>query len=362
MFSNEYTIALLGDVPESIRQQLNCKTVSFKNIQENEIHLSLAYNGADAVIIAIKDRESLVKIISDIRSHIDTYLLPVFCIDSKYEKYVDKKYTDIESLKEYINLTKHEFMPLESQDHLKTRAKREWRFRLLTYLFTRKIHNQSLDAFIDKEEFNYPLIEIFGEDDNHCLEWLAELESSNFIEAKNQNCKEISKENSLDKIKICDYQITAQAEHFIRTDVDYALSVFDNINYVIPDFFYTLLEWNSCMQYRNEEFYFSLIHITLLKDWDIKQINDLAKGVKDILRRTDLLTRVSEKDIWIWLPNTPKENSAIVLDRIKNIPISKNIYNEDTHAKDIAKIKSFFSIDLGEIDNAEQKIKEISLN
>ncbi|AIT09259.1 hypothetical protein LO80_04270 [Candidatus Francisella endociliophora] len=360
MFSNDYTVALIGEVPESIRQQLDCQIASFPNMQENEIHLS--YNGIDAVIVTADDEKSLVRIVSDIRSNVDTYLLPVFCIDNEYEKYVDKKYTDFKSLKEYISLTKHEFMPLESQEHLKTRAQREWRFRLLTYLFTRKIHNQSLNVFIDKETFRYPLIEIFSEEKNHSLDWLTELESSNFIEVKNQSYKEVLKEGSLEEIKICDYQITDQAEHFIRTNVDYALSVFDNINYVIPDFFYTLLEWNSNMQYRNKEFYFSLIHITFLKDWDVKQIDDLAKGVKNILRKTDLLTRVSEKDIWIWLPNTSKENSIIVLDRIKNIKISKNIYDEDIHASDIAKIKSFFSIDLGKIDNAEQKIKEISFN
>lgn len=413
MFSDKSKVAIFGDIGEDIRQELKCEIKDFPEAKEDQVHLSLAYNAVDAVIVNIRDQSSLLNTIYDIRSHVNTYLIPIFCINSEDEKFVDKQYSDFESFKEYINVIGQERSSLGNRKHIIDRAKRDWQFRLITYLYTRKAYDKSLDAYLNEESdslFSYPLIEIFSNKKNSYLEWLSELESSEFIKVKNivksylccnkcssahlifseccpyckneslsnnsisnhscskcknsfeetniisscLECKTVSDIHNLAKLKVYNYEITDKAENYIRIDIDHALSVFDNINYVSPDFFYSMLEWNSNMQYRNKEYVFSLVKISVIEKLDIEQVDNFAKGVKSILRKTDMLTRISERNIWIWLPNTFKDGGLIVLDRLKKTMLSENV-----NVEDIANIRLFFSEDLGKIENAKNIIEKL---
>ncbi|MFC4892597.1 hypothetical protein ACFPDQ_06000 [Pseudofrancisella aestuarii] len=410
MFSDKSKVAIFGDIGEDLRQELKCEIKDFPEAREDQIHLSLAYNAVDAVIINIKDQTAFLNTIYDIRSSSKTYLIPIFCINPEDTKYVDEQYSNFETLVEYINVIKQESSSLSNKKHIVDRAKRDWQFRLITYLFTRKVYNKTLDAYFNEESdslFSYPLIEVFSNKKNCYLEWLSELETSEFIKIKSQvksclccikcssahlifseccphcnneslstehscnkcgkhfekvniistclECKTVSDIHNLGKLKIYNYEIADKAEQYIRIDIDHALSAFDNINYISPDFFYSMLEWNSNMQYRNKEYIFSLIKISVIKKLDIEQIDNFIKGVKSLLRKTDVLTRISEKNIWIWLPNTFKDDGLIVLNRLKSTTISEN-----TTIEDITNIKLFFSEDLGKIENAENTILKLT--
>jgi predicted Zn-ribbon and HTH transcriptional regulator len=181
----------------------------------------------------------------------------------------------------------------------------------------------------------------------------------NFIESNVSaaciDCGDICQTEQLKKTKIYNYELSEKAEHYIRNNIEYAMSVFDNINYAAPDFFYSMIEWCSKIQKRNEAYEFSLLKIEVSDTISIQDINAVAKKLREILRTTDILTRTTEEMIWIWLPNTPLKGAEVVVKKFKELKLSDGVNIDNIISSNI-----FFSKDLDIIQNAKLKLIEIA--
>lgn len=166
-------------------------------------------------------------------------------------------------------------------------------------------------------------------------------------------CDSSHKTEELVKHQIHDYQLSKKASHYIESNIDYALNVFNNINYMNPEFFYSMLEWASNMQYREDAYVFSLLTVKIADDFNNDRINNLAKSLKDILRTTDILTRVKERNIFIYLPNTPADGAKIVQEKL----ILK--YLDYAGGSKTPDFKIYFSKDLERIESAKELIAKI---
>lgn len=181
----------------------------------------------------------------------------------------------------------------------------------------------------------------------------------NFIEsnviAACIDCGEICQTEQLKKTRIYSYDLSEKAEHYIRNNLEYAMSVFDNINYTTPEFFNSMIEWCSKIQNRNPAYEFSLLKIEVSDTISVQDINAVAKHLKELLRSTDVLTRTTDQMIWVWLPNTPLEGAEVVIKKLKELQLSDGVNFDD-----IISSKVFFSKDLGVIENAKYKLIEIA--
>lgn len=144
------------------------------------------------------------------------------------------------------------------------------------------------------------------------------------------SCMLCNKEYPTDKLhkrSIYDLSLTTEARQQIPSGTTAkTLQVFDQINYVIPEFFYATLDWLIAMQRRYEDQTFSIIGIKISKDNAnlSTMVQRLAQQVRKTLRLTDLLTRVHETTLWIILPKTDKQGLDIVNSRILPEDLDQN--------------------------------------
>jgi hypothetical protein len=168
------------------------------------------------------------------------------------------------------------------------------------------------------------------------------------------DCGQVSAIDELVKVKMYNYDLTEKAMLYIRSNIDYAMTVFDKINYVSPSFFRVFLEWSSSMQVRNDEYAFTILKINISSNVDISSINDLAKNLKTVLRTTDILTRMSTSFIWIILPNTYKKGGKVVVNKLKEM-CKVDISNSNDFNIDL-----YFSKDLEKITDAKLTMAELA--
>ncbi|AIT09257.1 hypothetical protein LO80_04255 [Candidatus Francisella endociliophora] len=168
------------------------------------------------------------------------------------------------------------------------------------------------------------------------------------------DCNTITLTEKMKKQKVNEYSLTNKAQRYIRMNLlEYSMSVFDEINYVVPEFFYNLIEWAYSMQDRDKAYEFSLIYINVFDYVNITDISTLSKSLKNALRKTDMLTRCEKNQcIWVWLPNTTLEGAKIVADKLKHIHMS-----EGDNLKDAIEIKTFYSTDIEDF-TAPNKVLE----
>lgn len=170
------------------------------------------------------------------------------------------------------------------------------------------------------------------------------------------DCGTITLTEDMHKQKVSEYELTDKAKNYIRMNLlEYSLSIFDDINYIATEFYYTLVDWAYSMQNRNPAYEFSLLHITLYDYLSIADVSLLSKTLRDVLRRTDMLTRVSERNIWIYLPSTSLEGANTVADKLKAIHTIEN--NSIENAVDIL---VYDSRNLQEYTTAEKFLKRLS--
>lgn len=136
-------------------------------------------------------------------------------------------------------------------------------------------------------------------------------------------CHKTYSTESLRKWAVNTFELTQKGQNKIRFNADKeSMGVFDKINYINPDFFYVTLDWMIAMQKRYPDDVFSIIGIHFASSLDeehVAAIQNFAEQLKSILRKTDFLTRLQERTIWILLPKTPKEGSETVVSRINKI-------------------------------------------
>lgn len=170
------------------------------------------------------------------------------------------------------------------------------------------------------------------------------------------DCGTITSIEKMRKQNIFEYAFTSNAEQNIKMNIlQDPISVYDDIDYTIVEFFYSFVDWAYSMQKRNPEYEFSLIHISIFEYISATDIEIVSKALKSILRKTDLLTKVSPHDIWVWLPNTSLEGAEVVVKMIKDAHLSE----KDT-VEDVVDINVYHSKSLEDFPSAEKFLQGLS--
>ncbi|MED7787500.1 hypothetical protein [Francisella sp. 19X1-34] len=158
------------------------------------------------------------------------------------------------------------------------------------------------------------------------------------------------------KQKISNYELTKKAHHYIKMNLlEYSMSIFDDINYIAPEFFYSLIEWACLMQKRNSAYEFSLIHINIFEYITMMGVSNISKKLREILRKTDMLTRVGSQDIWIWLPNTDLSGAEIVAEKLRKINVLK-----DVTAEKLIAVKTFHSAAIDTTKKVQTLLRDLA--
>jgi hypothetical protein len=147
-------------------------------------------------------------------------------------------------------------------------------------------------------------------------------------------CNKTYSTEMLRKWTVQTFELTDKGKNKIRFNTDKeVMGVFDKINYINPDFFYVTLNWMIAMQKRYPEDVFSIIGIHFARSLDEQYgvfIQNFAEQLKLILRKTDFLTRLQERTIWILLPKTSQKGCETVRSRIHNVGKDPS-YDIDKH-------------------------------
>ncbi len=170
------------------------------------------------------------------------------------------------------------------------------------------------------------------------------------------DCGTITPTENMRKQKVVEYKLTDKAKNYIRMSLlEYSMSVFDDINYIAPEFFYSLVDWAYSMQNRNDAYEFSLIQIDIFDYISMADVTVVSKALRDVLRKTDMLTRITKYDIWLWLPNTPIKGAEVVVNKLKQIHISQG-----SRIESAVKMTTYHSKNLEAYTTAEKFLQRLS--
>jgi GGDEF domain-containing protein len=106
-------------------------------------------------------------------------------------------------------------------------------------------------------------------------------------------------------------------------------ALFDNLNYIRPQFFESLVDWLMAICRRHPEERFSLVGIRFRNMLELTDrigkyrtaelVDEFALRLREAIRRTDLTTRTSRHTLWILLPKTDCPACRILVDRFEDI-------------------------------------------
>lgn len=416
--SRDLNIAILEASDSKMREKLSgCNIIEF--FKTNDISRDFEQIDAFVIDYSDLSTSEFIEIIKKIRSSIYTYLKPIFCNTSEYINYTVEKFTDTQDLIKLVENVNSEIKNLEKTVQNINNIANNWQARFLVYLCTRKSttnltpqRNKSTATC-----YSYPILDVFVQDEGFdYYEWIRELKNLDIIKYKKLiksflycsscesthtlfskrcpechsediivgadhkqsqnyscrscesvfvapevvsecvNCGTITSLEQMRKRNIIEYTLTNNAEHHIKMNLlKYSIPVFDEINYVVPEFFYSFVDWTYSMQNRNPVYEFSLIHISIFDYIGIEDINSISKALRDVLRKTDMLTRMSPRDIWLLLPNTSTEGAEVVIKMINDAHLS-----ERDKIEDLINIDFFHSKSLEDFSNAERFLQKLS--
>lgn len=176
------------------------------------------------------------------------------------------------------------------------------------------------------------------------------------------NCSARSWPHELVVKNIYTYRLTNKGKTYSRmgTLEDIYSTVFDNLNYMNPAYFSKLLDWFIQLHKRYSDERFSIIGINLVNLSEItltlgrartlKLANEIARVLRDIVRKTDISSRTSVNTFWLLLPRTDKAGAAVLSRRIKDI---ERLLDDNTDASLQVRIVTFsVPDDLRDMDNA----------
>ncbi|MBN2514165.1 MAG: diguanylate cyclase, partial [Sedimentisphaerales bacterium] len=150
------------------------------------------------------------------------------------------------------------------------------------------------------------------------------------------HCGTASDPDALAPRPIYSYQLTEKGRISATTgSVEDIFSLFDNLNYVNPIVFESILDWLLSLCRRHTDEHFSLIAIRMVNLIELADkigrhktkelIDEFARRVRELIRSTDLTTRTNQNTLWLLLPKTPPSGSQIVLNRILDIQTESEI-------------------------------------
>lgn len=106
-------------------------------------------------------------------------------------------------------------------------------------------------------------------------------------------------------------------------------ALFDNLNYIRPQFFESLVDWLMAICNRHGEERFSLLGIRLSNILELTDrigryrtselVDEFASRLREAIRKTDLTTRTSRSILWILLPKTDHASCRVLVSRLEKI-------------------------------------------
>jgi len=135
----------------------------------------------------------------------------------------------------------------------------------------------------------------------------------------------------LSKQMVYSLSLTSQGLYYLREQhFGSGVKIFDHINYVTPEYFKGVLDWQLALKKRYPEEPLALLGVRwkLIKEGGMGYLQEIAAALRLSLRQTDILTRIGDAQIWVFLPKTDEPGLNVVKDKIKVFLAQKKI---DSH-------------------------------
>lgn len=143
-------------------------------------------------------------------------------------------------------------------------------------------------------------------------------------------CGQPHSPDSLEPLPIQDYRLSEAGRLAARTgELGDLFQVFDDINYITPEYFEFFCDWSLNLRKRHREITFGLVLLrldnlpALIDHLGHNQaaglLDGFAERVKALVRTTDLMTRTADDRLWLFLPQTSTEGVRVLADRLQQL-------------------------------------------
>ncbi|MGC9193850.1 MAG: diguanylate cyclase domain-containing protein [Syntrophobacteraceae bacterium] len=146
-------------------------------------------------------------------------------------------------------------------------------------------------------------------------------------------CLSCGSQNSTESLiprQIYSLRLTERGRMAAQTgNMEDLFALFDNLNYVAPPFFHTILDWMLALCRRHAEERFSLIGIRVVNILELIErigrhrmgelLDEFALRLREAIRTTDLTTRTSQWVLWLLLPKTDTAGCEVLVQRLRDI-------------------------------------------
>lgn len=227
-----------------------------------------------------------------------------------------------------------------------------------------------LENFLVEDRLRCPFCHVqlrhLGEDYDHPLEsYQCHSCGQAFIEANVAvecfNCKARSWPNELTVKNLYSFQLTEEGKTACRVGtLEDIYAIFDTLNYMTPAYFKVFLDWLIQIHRRYALDNFSMLgmwinmeelSLKLGRERTLRLVNEIVHLLRQLIRKTDISTRISQNTIWIILPKTDRSGADRLAKRIEQVINDFSL--QEGFSLNI-KVASFSTPDdLTEADNAE---------
>jgi GGDEF domain-containing protein len=148
------------------------------------------------------------------------------------------------------------------------------------------------------------------------------------ISVRCMHCHTPSAPDELIPRSVYTYQLTEKGRTSARTGaVEDVFGLIDNLNNTTVSYFESILDWLLSLCRRHHEEQFSLVGVRIRNVVELTDrigrhkvralMDEFARRVHELIRSTDLATRMNQYTLWLLLPKTDVQGNAVVLDRIR---------------------------------------------
>lgn len=234
-----------------------------------------------------------------------------------------------------------------------------------------------LENFLLEDRLRCPFCHVqlrhLGEDYDHPLEsYLCHSCGQAFIEANVAvecfNCGARSWPDELTVKNLYSFQLTEEGKTACRVGtLEDIYAIFDTLNYMTPAYFKVLLDWLIQIHRRYTSENFSMLGIKwvnmkelslgLGRERTLRIVNEVVRLLRQLIRKTDVSTRISQDTIWIILPKTDRSGADQLAKRIDQVISDSNL--QEGFSLNIKVVSFSTPDDLTEADNAETLLRRL---
>ncbi len=147
------------------------------------------------------------------------------------------------------------------------------------------------------------------------------------VVARCLDCGNVAEPDALDVREVTSLRLTAQGRAALRAgQLSESFAALETANYVVPNYFRLMLDWALSTSTRHQQFTFSLVMIEFLNASEVIEsqgatrifmmLDELARRMRELLRKTDITTRTNEQVLWVFLPFS---SGAGFAERVKSL-------------------------------------------